>query len=97
GKEKAKGEAEALMAQAREAHDRSRNALATAPHGKSTEADLASLKSDEQSIDDTLADMQKAFDSGDYLTAKAKAQAALTSAQQIEKEISAAKSRRRAA
>lgn len=97
GKEKAKSEAQDLMTQARTAYDRSRNALSSAPRGKGTEADLASLKSDEQGIDTTLSEMQKSFDSGDYLAAKSKAQAAISAAEQIEKEIAAAKVRRRAA
>lgn len=96
GKDKAKTDADTLMTQAREERDRAKTALSSAPKGKGTEADLASLKSDEQGIDDTLADMQRAYDSGDYIGAKNKAQAAISSAQQIEKEIDAAKSRRHA-
>jgi len=41
--------------------------------------------------------MQRAFDAGDYLTAKTKAQAAIDASRDIVKEIEAAKAQRRAA
>jgi hypothetical protein len=97
GKEKAKNEASTLVAQARDEVQRARAALDTAPRGKGTEADLASLKSDASGIDDTLQAMQQAFDAGDYTTAKSKAQAAIDAAQAIEKEIEQARTARRAA
>lgn len=96
-KEQAKTEVAGLIEQAKGEYDKAQKALATAPHGKGTEADLASMKSDATTIETTLSDMQKAFDSGDYLTAKSKAQAAISSAQQIEKEIDNAKTQRRRA
>jgi hypothetical protein len=97
GKEKAKNDASDLMAQAKDEYAKAQKALASAPRGKGTEADLASLKADSTTIETTLDEMQKAFDSGDYLTAKTKAQAAIASSQEIEKEIENAKSQRRAA
>jgi len=97
GKEQAKNEASTMMAQAREAASRAQAAVTTAPRGKGTEADLASLKSDATSIDDTLMEMQKAFDAGDYIGAKTKAQAAMDAAKRIEDEIAQAKAGRRAA
>jgi hypothetical protein len=97
GKEKAKTDATTLMAEARAEVDRARAALATAPKGKGTEADLASLKADTASFDDTLAEMQKAFDAGQYNDAKVKAQAAIDAAKQVETEIEKAKSQRRSA
>jgi hypothetical protein len=97
GKEKAKTEASTMMAQARDEAGRAQAAVKTAPRGKGTEADLASMKSDATSIDDTLADMQKAFDAGDYIGAKTKAQAAMDAAKKIEDEIAQAKAGRRAA
>lgn len=97
GKEQAKTEATTMMTQARDAAEKAKASVTTAPRGKGTEADLASLKSDASSIDDTLQEMQRLFDAGDYLGAKTKAQAALDAAKQIESEIEAAKNRRRAA
>jgi hypothetical protein len=97
GKEQAKTETAAIMTQARDEVARAHAAVSTAPRGKGTEADLASLKSDATSIDDTLAAMQKAFDDGNYVDAKAKAQAAIDAAKQIESEIDQAKTGRRAA
>jgi hypothetical protein len=75
---------------------RANTAVTTAPKGKGTEADLASMKSDAGSLDDTLAEMQKAFDDGNYNEAKAKAQAAIDAAKRIQSEIENAKSQRHA-
>jgi hypothetical protein len=97
GKDKAKDEASTLMAQAREASSRANAAVGSAPRGKGTEADLASLKTDATSIDTTLQEMQRAFDAGDYINAKVKAQAAIDAAKNIEAEIEQAKAGRRAA
>lgn len=97
GKDKAKDEASTLMAQAREESSRANAAVGSAPRGKGTEADLASLKSDATSIDGTLQEMQQAFDAGDYINAKVKAQAAIEAAKKIEAEIEQAKAGRRAA
>jgi Fe2+ transport system protein B len=97
GKEQAKNEATTMMAQARDEAAKAKAAVTTAPRGKGTEADLASLKSDATSIDDTLNEMQKAFDAGDYIGAKTKAQAAMDAAKKIEDEIAQAKAGRRSA
>ena len=97
GKEKAKAEASTLISQAREEYALAEKALASAPRGKGTEADLASLKSGVTGIDASLAEMQRAFDAGDYLTAKTKAQASIDAAREIVKEVEAAKAQRRSA
>jgi hypothetical protein len=97
GKETAKTEASTMMAQAREETTRAQSALTTAPRGKGTEADLASLKTDAMSIDGTLQEMQQAFDAGNYIEAKAKAQAATDAAKRIQAEVEQAKAGRRAA
>ena len=97
GKEKAKADATTLMAQARDQAKLANDAVAAAPRGKSTEADLASLKSDSTAIGTTLDEMQKAFDGGDYVGAKSKAQAAIDAAKQIQNEVEQARTRRRAA
>ena len=97
GKEKAKNEASTMMAQARDEAAHAQTAVTTAPRGKGTEADLASLKSDATSIDTTLQEMQQAFDAGDYIGAKTKAQAAMDAAKKIEDEVAQAKAGRRSA
>lgn len=97
GKERVKGEATTLMSQARDEAAKAHTAVAAAPKGKGTEADLASLKSDASSIDDTLGEAQKAFDSGDYIAAKTKAQAAIDASKKIETEIDQARTARRRA
>jgi hypothetical protein len=97
GKEKATTDAAAIMAQAREEVGRAHAAVTTAPRGKGTEADLASLKSDASSIEATLLEMQKAFDDGNYNDAKTKAQAAIDAAKAIQTEIERAKNERRSA
>ena len=97
GKDKAKDEASTMMAQARDESSRANAAVGSAPRGKGTEADLASLKSDASSIDGTLQEMQRAFDAGDYINAKVKAQAAIDAAKKIQAEIEQAKAGRRAA
>ena len=97
GKDKAKTEVSTLMAAARDEVGRAHAAVASAPKGKGTEADLASLRSDTSSLDDTLAEMQKLFDGGPYNEAKVKAQAAIDAAKQVEAEIEKAKGQRRSA
>jgi hypothetical protein len=97
GKDKAKTEAAALMGQARDEYALADKALTSAPHGKGTEADLASLKGGVTSIDATLAEMQAAFDAGDYIMAKTKAQAAIDASREVVKEIETAKAQRRSA
>ena len=97
GKDKAKSEAATMLTQARDACTAAQKAVSEAPRGKGTEADLASLKSDATGIEDTLKDMQAAYDSGDYLGAKSKAQAAIDASHRIQTEIDQAKHRRGAA
>ena len=97
GKEKAKTDAATLMSQARDEYAIAEKALASAPKGKGTEADLASLKGNVTGIDGTLAEMQRAFDAGDFIGAKTKAQAAIDASREIVKEIEAAKAQRRSA
>jgi hypothetical protein len=96
GRDQAKADAEALLSQAREESKKAAAALDGAPRGKGTEADLASLKTDNASIESMLEETQRMIDSGDYLGAKTKAQAAIDAAKRIETEIEEAKSRRRA-
>lgn len=97
GKQKTKDAATELMAEARKQFDAAKQELAGAPKGKGTEADLASLRADATPIETTLDEMQRAFDAGDYLSAKTKAEAAIDAAKRIRSEIEQAKKSRRAA
>jgi hypothetical protein len=83
----AKDDATRKMAEAHEAYDRVNRAREAAPKGKGTEADLASLKSDSMSIDETLQAMQAAFDAGRYKDALTKAEAAIAACKDLEAEI----------
>lgn len=91
GKQQARDDASALLAQARDAHARAQQALETAPGGKGTRADLAALRADASAIETTLAEMQQAFDAEDYLTAKARAEAAVQAAEEVVRQIEEAK------
>ena len=95
GKQQARDEAMKLMAQARDAMDRAQQNLAHAPRGKGTEADLVSLKADADAVGTTIQEMQAAFDSGDYVGAKIKAESVISAAQQVENDIERAKIMRR--
>lgn len=94
GKARAREEALTLMTSARDAHAAALEAIAGSPKGKGTEADLASLRSDAQTIETTLLEMKSAFDTGDYIGAKVKAEAAIASSNRIVAEIEEAKTRR---
>jgi hypothetical protein len=94
GKARAREEALSLMTSARDAHAAALEAIAESPKGKGTEADLASLRSDAQTIEATLLEMQSALDAGDYIRAKVKAEAAIASSNRIVAEIDEAKTRR---
>lgn len=94
GKARAREEALSLMTSARDAHAAALEAIAGSPKGKGTEADLASLRSDAQTIETTLAEMQSAYDTGDYIQAKVKAEAAIASSNRIVAETDDAKTRR---
>lgn len=90
-KQQARDEATTLMAQAREEYARAQQALDRAPTGKGTQADLAALRADTSGIEPTLAEMQQAFDAQDYLTAKARATAAIEASQRVIQQIEGAK------
>jgi hypothetical protein len=94
GKEAAKQDAESMMAKARDARARADKALATAPRGKGTEADLASLRSDTAGTDAAIEEMQRAFDAGEYLSAKAKAEAIANACEAVIKQVEAAQAQR---
>lgn len=97
GKERARGEADTLMTQAHAAYDAAKKALDSAPKGKGSEADVASLRTDSGGIETTLQEMQHAYDAGNFLEAKTKAQAAIDAAERIQSEIENARGLKRSA
>lgn len=70
-------------------------AVESAPRGKGTEADLTSLKSDAAGLDAQLKDARTAFESGDLIAAKAKADAVIDAATRMRDEIEKAREARR--
>ena len=99
GKEVARDEASAKIAQLRQDLQDLQKMLASAPRGKGTEADLAMLRSDLGGIESTLTEIDQAFGDQRYAEAIAKTESATASAQSIRQEIQnaidLAKSRRR--
>lgn len=90
GKARAMEEATALIADARTALETARAALAKAPRGKGTQADLAMMGSDLDGVESTIMEAQSAFDAGSYIEAKSKAEAAMSSANTVVADIEAA-------
>jgi hypothetical protein len=70
-------------------------AVSAAPRGKGTEADLTSLRTDAASLDSQLKDARAAFDAGDFVSAKAKADAVIDAATRMRDEIERAREARR--
>jgi hypothetical protein len=64
--------------------------LASAPRGKGSVADLATLEEDAGLGGDHLAEAERALAAGDYLEARAKAGVAIESLNKIKNEVQAA-------
>jgi hypothetical protein len=77
GKEKAKGEAEALLGQVKTALDEANALLATAPAGKGSQMDIEAMKSDLTGVATQIAEGEAAHAQGMYLQSKAKFEAAM--------------------
>jgi hypothetical protein len=93
GKEQVQKEVTAMMAQADTLITKAGTALKNAPRGKGSNADLALIKNDLAAAQATQTDAVNDFKNGDFLSAKAKFQAAITKAENIINEIGTAKSR----
>jgi hypothetical protein len=98
GRERAREEASAMIAQVRASVLEVQQMLDTAPKGKGTEADLAVLRSDLTGVETALTEMDTAFAEEKYLESIAKAEAAKQSVDairgEIEQAMEMAKSRR---
>ena len=90
GKEQMKTEATTLVAGVRSAVDAAKAALAKAPKGKGSAADLEAMKSDVTGVETALADMDAAIASGKYKDAKVKAEAAKATLDKIVADVQAA-------
>jgi len=90
-KEQVRGEAFALIADARVKLEELHELIKGAPRGKGSDADLAVLKSDAGELKLTIDAGEEAYEMGDYLTAKVKAEAAIRTVEEIKAEIESAK------
>jgi hypothetical protein len=90
GKEMAKAEAIALVAGVRTAIDTAKQALAKAPKGKGSAADLEAMKSDVAGVETSLADIDATVAAGRYKDAKVKAEAAKQTLDKIVADVQTA-------
>ncbi len=82
-----KEEATRLIADARQKAGEVKQALARAPSGKGTQADLAAMRTDTESVESSLAEAESALNAGDYRTAKTKAESAIQMLERIKSEL----------
>jgi len=97
GKEQAKNEAQTLINEAKASREEANSALATAPAGKGSKADIDALKADVQGVDTSLGAADAAFNEGRFLEAKAKAQAAKAAADTVKAQVQRAMEMKKAA
>jgi hypothetical protein len=90
GKERTRTEAEQMVSEARAALDSAEATLAKAPMSKDTRADVEAMKSDVVSYRQALTDAETAMNTGDYISAKSKAEAVKTKAAEIEADVQGA-------
>lgn len=90
GREQMATEAAALVVDVRSAVEAANQALARAPKGKGTEADLDAMKSDVEGVATALPDMDAAIAAGKYKDAKVKAEAAKATLDKIVADVQAA-------
>lgn len=86
-KEKVKAEAEAGQTAAQQAIDGAKTALAKAPKGKGTKADLEALQGDLTAAETSFGEVQTAFQNGQYMDAKNGFEAVKTKAESITSEV----------
>ena len=87
GKEQKKNEAQTAISEAKTMLEQARTDLASAPTGKGTQADLAAMKGDLDGVDTALADAEASFNSEKYVDAKAKADGAKQTIQNVTASI----------
>ncbi len=97
-KAKAKSDAEAILATLPQAIEEAKKALAKAPKGKDTKADLEAMQNDLKVAEESLAEANTAMSNGQYKDALAKAESAKQTAsliiEQVQKALEKVKGRR---
>lgn len=89
-KERAKQEATAMIESAKTKWQAATDALATAPVGKDTKAEIEAMKSELTALEGTVKEAENAMGTEDYLNAKAKAESVAMKADQIASDIAQA-------
>jgi hypothetical protein len=90
GKERMRGEADALIMQAAGAIESTNALMAKAPRGKESKAELELIAGDITAATASLEEARSAMAGTDYVTAKAKAQAVLDKMTQVSTELQTA-------
>ena len=90
GKEQMKAEATTLIAGVRGSLDAAKQALAKAPKGKGSAADLETMNADVAGVESSLAAMDSAMAAGNYKDAKVKPEAAKQTLDKIVADVQAA-------
>jgi hypothetical protein len=93
-KEQMKQEVATMQDETQVVIDMAAKAIATAPKGKGTQADIAMFKSDLESARTAFEQAKADINSGDYVSAKAKLTAVKTQAQGVVDQIESAKKKR---
>ncbi len=93
-KERVKQEVTGLLTQAKAVLDSATAALAKAPKGKGSKADIELIKNDLAAAQASFDDANNDFNAGKYKVAKAKVEAAMQKAQAVIDEIAAAKAKK---
>ncbi len=88
--EAARAEAETVIGEAKAAWEQAKALLGKAPTGKGTKADIEAMKSDLAGLETVMAEVQGAFEAGDYFGAKDKAAAVKDKAAAISEQVQAA-------
>ncbi len=95
-KEEVRKEAEDLLAQATPLVDEVKKLMKKAPRGKEGRAALEAMNSELAAVEGQLAEANTALAGGDYLTARAKAQAALQKLNSLAEELKEAIAKKKA-
>lgn len=90
GKEQMKAEATTLIAGVRGSLDAAKQALAKAPKGKGSAADIEAMKADVAGVETALGEMDQAMAAGKFKDAKVKAEAAKATLDKIVADVQAA-------
>jgi hypothetical protein len=93
-KERVKQEVTGLLTQAKAVLDSANQALAKAPKGKGSKADIELIKNDLAAAQASFDDANNDFNAGKYKIAKSKVEAAMMKAQSVIDQIAEAKAKK---